>query len=345
MSRRSLSVLSLLLAAPLAFAQAPAIVDTHSHIQPTGRATDFGGSLDAAIRRMDVAGIRSLIVMPPPMAGVRPGSYDIEDFRASAQPYPGRIFLGGGGGTLNPMIQGTAPEAVDETMRQAFRTRAEQIAASGAVAFGEIALHHLSLRPMGPQHPYEWIAPDHPLMMLLADIAAEKSIAIDLHMDLVPQDMSLPGNPAFNPTNPPVLKANLAAFERLLAHDRRAKFVWAHAGTDPLGTRTPNVQRELLSRHPNLYMSLRLARGGPIPTFALTPDLRLKPEWAALLRDFPDRFVIGSDFFYGTGSGTPRGPAEETLGHYRSVLADLPSRLAEAIGHANAEKIYRMPSP
>ena len=32
---------------------------------------------------------------------------------------------------------------------------------------------------------------------------------------------------------------DVAAFERLLAHNRNARFVWAHAGTDSLGTRTP----------------------------------------------------------------------------------------------------------
>lgn len=162
-------------------------------------------------------------------------------------------------------------------------------------------------------------------------------------MDLVPEDMNLPDRPAFNPTNPALLKANMAPFERLLAHNRGARIVWAHAGTDPLGTRTPQIQRDLLLRNANLFMSLRLGGAAPAPVVALAPDKSLKPFWLALLRDFPDRFVVGTDFFHSpTGTGAQRGPSEETLENYRATLAQMPSELAEAIARRNAEKIYRL---
>jgi len=332
-----------LLTAPPGFAQAPGIIDTHAHIPGGGqRGTDFRGSLDAAVGRMDQYGIRRSIIMPPPMVAGMPGVYDIESYGFARQTYAGRLLSGGGGGSLNAMIQSTAPDAVTDEIRQAFRTRAEQIAAAGAAVFGEISLHHLSLRPMGPQHPYEWTPPDHPLLKLLADIAAEKNIPLDLHLDLVPEDMNLPDRPVFNASNPALLKANMAAFERLLAHNRGARIVWAHAGTDPLGTRTPQIQRELLSRNPNLYMSLRLGGAAPPPVFALGSDKKLKPFWLALLRDFPDRFVIGTDFFHSSGAGSRRGPGEETLENYRAALTQMPSELAAAIAHGNAERIYRL---
>lgn len=331
------------LAGPPALAQLPGIIDTHGHIENGGRrGTDFRGSFNAALGRMDTSGIRRIIIMPPPMAAGTPGAYEIESYGSAIQAYAGRILFGGGGGSLNAMIQTSAPDAVTDDLKKAFRTRAEQIVAAGAVVFGEIALHHLSLRPMGPQHPYERTSPDHPLLMLLADIAAEKNIPIDIHLDLVPEDMNLPDRPALNPTNPAVLKANMAAFERLLAHNRGARIVWAHAGTDPLGTRTPQIQRELLSRNPNLFMSLRLGATAPPPFIALDPGKKLKPLWLVLLRDFPNRFVIGTDFFHSPGSGSQRGPNEETLENYRAALAQMPAELAEAIAHGNAEKIYRL---
>ncbi len=333
----------MLLAVPSAMAQVPGIIDTHGHIQNGGpHGTNFQGSLDAALRRMDQSGIRRIIIMPPPMAAETRGAYEIESYAFAKQAYGGRILLGGGGGSLNAMIQTIAPDAVTEDVKKKFRARAEKIVAAGAVVFGEISLHHLSLRMMGPNHPYEWTPPDHPLLMLLADIAAERQIPMDLHIDLVPEDMNLPDRPAFNPANPALLKANMAAFERLLAHNRDARIVWAHAGTDPLGTRTPKIQRELLSRNPNLFMSLRLGATAPQPFTALGPDKKLKPIWLALLRDFPDRFVIGTDFFHSPGTGSQRGPNEETLENYRATLAQMPSELAEAIAHGNAEKIYRL---
>jgi predicted TIM-barrel fold metal-dependent hydrolase len=325
-----------------AFAQSPAIVDTHAHVAYAGRATDYARSLEAALKRMDRNGIRSTIVMPPPMGAGRGNVYDIEDYIEAARAHPGRLLPGGGGGTLNPLLHSTSADGVSAAVSNKFRARAEAIAAAGAVAYGEIALHHLALAPMGPQHPYEAVAPDHPLLLLLADIAAQKDIPIDVHLDLVPEDMNLPQRPAFGAANPATLKANLAGFERLLAHNRRARIVWAHSGSDPLGTRTPAIQRELLSRHPNLYMSLRLPRGAPLPAFAFTPQSRMKPEWIALIAEFSDRFVIGTDYFHGP-EGTPgRGASEDSLSNYAAALASLPPSVAEAVAHGNAEKLYRL---
>ena len=339
-----LAALALSLAAP-ALAEPPPIVDTHAHISNDARASrggpNFRAALDGAIGRMDRAGIRRLIVMPPPTPPGR-ATYDIESYRFAREAYGGRVLPGGGGGTLNAMLQSAAPDAVADEKKNAFRARAEEIAQAGAVVFGEIALHHMSLAQMGQNHPYERIEPDHPLMLLLDDIAADKNIPIDVHLDAVPEGMPLPPRPNFNRGNPSTLKANLAAFERLLAHNRGARIVWAHAGTDPLGTRTVELQRGLLARHPNLFMSLRLTAGGPPRVAALDADKRLKPFWLELLKEFPDRFVVGSDFFHPPAGTVERGPTEESLNNYRAALVQMPAALAEAIAHRNAEKIYRI---
>lgn len=337
---------------PGVWAELPPIIDTHIHLNngvgPRNQIDlpsrpDFEGAVDAAIVRMDRFGIRRSLLMPPPMPPAARAAYDIEALQFAVKKYPDRIFLLGGGGSLNALIQGTSADAVTEDIKQRFRARAEQIAASGAVAFGEIASHHLSLRRMGPQHAYEWSPPDHPLLLLLADLAAEKGMPIDLHLDLVPEDMERPDRPVFNPATPSHLKANLAGFERLLNHNRNARIIWAHAGTDPLGTRTPQIERALLTRHPNLYMSLRVGVGGTRPFVALDETLTLKPEWLALLQDFPDRFVLGSDFFHGAGGNIQRGPSEDGLENYGALLRQMPPDLADAIAHRNAENIFRMP--
>lgn len=351
--------LVLVLSAPWALADLPFIIDAHAHLNnaagpagpggPGGRrprasgpsGPDFSAQVEAAIGRMDRHGIRRVVLMPPPMPPGARTAYELDQLHFAVEKYPDRISLAGGGGSLNAMIQNTPADAVTDEIRQRFRAQAEQIVASGAVAFGEIAAHHLSMRRMGPQHAYENSPPDHPLLLLLADIAAEKGVPIDLHLDLVPEDMDLPGRPIFNPSTPAHLTANLAGFERLLDHNRKAMIIWAHAGTDPLGTRSPKIQRGLLTRHPNLYMSLRLSGGGPPPFLALDQSLTLKPEWLALLRDFPDRFVLGSDFFHTPGDAQ-RGPGEEGFDNFSALLRQLPPELADAIAHGNAEKLYRL---
>jgi predicted TIM-barrel fold metal-dependent hydrolase len=327
-----------------AAAQTVAIIDTHAHLDNPGFKGNFHSRVEGAVARMNKFGIGHALLAPPPMPPGHPVPWDIEMIRFAKEAYPGRFSLVGGGGTLNPMIHGTGTDAVTEAVRKAFRARAEQILAAGGVGFGEIALHHMSIVLQGPQHPYESVPADHTLLLLLADIAAENGVPMDVHFDLVPADMPLPERPVFNRgPNPAQLKANMAAFERLLAHNRSAKILWAHAGSDPLMTRIPGVQRELLTRHPNLFMSLRLGGKGPPPSLALDQSGKLKPFWLQLLQDFPERFVIGTDFFHTPGVSGQHGVPEESLENYRAVLAQLPRELAEAIGHGNAERIFRLP--
>lgn len=336
--RRPFIVFALLLSCGVR-AQPIPLIDTHSHLDHAGSLGNLEAALQAAVADMERVGVRLSILLPPPQVMSLRAVYECDSLQFAARKHPGRIALVGGGGTLNPMIQDTAPEAVDEDKRRRFRALAEQVLGCGARGFGEITAHHISHGRMGAQHPYEWVPPDHPLLLLLADIAAEKGLPIDLHVDLVPADMPRPDRPAFNPSNPAVFKENLAAFERLLAHNRKANIIWAHAGTDPLLTRTPQRQRELLGRHPNLHMSLRPGPGGPHPTFALDPQGALKPEWLALLRDFPDRFMLGSDQFHPAYPGARRTPAEG-YDNLRRLVEQLPPELARAIASENAERLY-----
>ena len=90
---------------------------------------------------------------------------------------------------------------------------------------------------------------------VLADIAAEHNVPIDLHMEALPQDIPAPAD--LKPPNPSRLHGNIAAFERLLAHNRKARIVWVHLGWDVTGFRTLDLTRALLARHENLYLQLR----------------------------------------------------------------------------------------
>jgi predicted TIM-barrel fold metal-dependent hydrolase len=312
------------------------IIDTHVHADPLGT---LPGAVMDAITAMNHYRIQRIVLMSPPAPRGRPNSYDVQNLRFALQKYPDRISLAGGGSSLNGMIQATAVDAATAPVVQKFRAMAGQLLEEGAVAFGEIAIHHLSLLRMGPRHPYESVPADHPLLLVLADIAAERQRPIDVHLDLVSADMPLPPRPIFNPATPAMLTGNRTGFERLLDHNPAAKIVWAHAGTDPLGTRNPGIERELLQRHANLFMSLRLGRGGPGPSFALDDSATLKPGWLALLRDFPDRFVLGSDFFY----GGKRGPGEDEFQNFWRLLCQLPDDLATKIAFRNAAQIYRLP--
>lgn len=330
-----------LLALPsLALAQPFPLVDTHAHFESLPY-KDFAASEKSALAAMTQWNIGMSLLMPPPRATLDPKTnYDIEELLPAIKANPGRLAALGGAGSLTIMLHNTSPEAVNDAVRQSFRQRAMEIIALGAVGFGEIPIQHLSLPNMGPRHAYENVPADHPLLLLLADIAAENDVPIDIHFDMVPNDMPLPP-PLKSPPNPPKLQGNLPAFERLLTHNPKTRIVWAHVGFEPIRTRGPDIVRQLLTAHPNLYMSFRLGRTGPHPTMAMAADGKLKPEWMALLQAFPDRFMLGSDSFY-AGAGVSRGATAEGMENLRALVDQLPAELGRQLARDNATRVYRL---
>lgn len=304
-------------------------IDVHTHLDEA----DVDGSMQSAIRAMPEENLAKIVFMPSPFTLADANRFDVERLAPAAHKFPGKIALLGGGGTLNPMIIEAARtgDAGSEVQKQ-FKERAEAILAAGAVGFGEMAAEHFP-----SSTPYETAPPDHPLFLLLADIAAQHDAPISIHMEAVPQDMDLP-TPLKSPPNPPRLHANIAAFERLLAHNPRAKIVWAHLAWDTTGYRTPELMRRLLEAHPNLFMEIKV---DPLDTGKNSPltngaSGRIKPEWLKLFADFQDRFVIGSDQHYPQGSGPQRWQAVVLL------FNELPAALRQKIGTENAIRIYHL---
>lgn len=308
-------------------------IDTHAHVIFLSNLPPFmvvQDPVSEAIETMDNFGIEKSILMPMPFNPNNPQHFDYERLAPIAKSNSKFAFMGGGG-TLNTMIQESG-SAVSDAQRENFRSKAEEILRSGAIGFGEMAAEHLSFQP---GQPYEAAPPDHPLFLLLADIAAEHDVPIELHMEAVAHDMTTPARFA-NPPNPGILHENIKAFERLLAHNPKAKIVWAHAGWDNIGERTVALMRRLLLAHPNLYMNIKLDRQSIPENRPLDETGRIRPEWIDLISAFPDRFCIGVDELYGMPAlmGMAHGP--------RIFLDQLPSDLAKKIGIDNAIRIYKL---
>jgi len=315
------------------------LIDGHLHLS-VGRdaAADHAGAARAAIQMMDEQGIAVGVLMwQPAPAGHYPAHYE-RDLLKVARDHPGRFAVLGGGATLNGMINSAHRNGtLTEAERKAFADTAERLLADGVVGFGELTALHYSF---SSSHPFEAVPPDHPLFLLLADIAAKHGVPIDLHVEAVPDDM--PTQPEVlkrSNSNPRISKGNLAAFERLLAHNRGAAIVWAHAGWDNTGHRTPALMRQLMNRHPNLYHSLKLfpavVSGG-----SAAPDGRLTAEWVRLIADFPDRFIMGTDNQTQAAGASRRRPqgAERTV---RAIRA-LPPALARKVGYENAARLFKI---
>ena len=122
------------------------------------------------------------------------------------------------------------------------------------------------------------------------------------------------------------------AIELLLQHAPRARLIWAHTGIG--GTPVARV-RALLAKHRGLMGELSYRPG------LTDADGHLSAEWKALIAEFPDRFMIGSD----TWINARWSDYEGLMRSARLWLGDLPPELAQRVGWGNAAALFAVPTP
>jgi len=314
-----------------------AIIDVHVH--PIGKPQAIRSSTKKALEYMNRHGIQKMILSSPP----RNAEKKQFDYTHLAPLVKGKKRFGFlGGGSLNPLLHS---HRTGEEYLRAFAATAHEIADYGAAGYGEIAALHIALTK---GHLYEYQPPDHPMLMKLADIAAETGLPIELHMDAVDGTVDVPQQAEFAGT-PANLPDTMKDFEVLLAHNRRAKIVWAHGGSDPLGDMTPDLIGRLMDKHSNLYMSLRIHGHWSKTQNKVFSGDGLQETWRALLERHPDRFVIGSDTFLIPpklpSNAAPRFFArqnDDVLKSTNEFLSLLPPALARKIARENAIRIYNL---
>lgn len=318
-------------------------IDVHVHLTAPA-APGLIKLTEKAITEMSHYGIGKFLIMPTPLA-----PFEYRDFVAATRKLPAQVAFLGGSSILNPIIHETKPGEVTGEVRQQFVMLAEQVLDDGARGFGEMAALHFSL---AEGHKYMRAEPDHPLFLALAEVAGRRDAVIDLHLDPIVGTKPL-ADGLKSPPNPKSQPDNVSAFERLLAHDRRAKIVWAHGGMDPFGGMTPQLVGRLMDAHPNLYMSLRVApptlgavtRLGLRIRNMLMDERGLDPAWLAVLKRHADRFVLGTDSFFVIEGGTsPVGAFvagnESKFLATNLFLSSLPGELARKIASENAIRLY-----
>ncbi|OGF68015.1 MAG: hypothetical protein A2Y62_20460 [Candidatus Fischerbacteria bacterium RBG_13_37_8] len=295
---------------------------------------------------MDKMGVERAMLMPPPQVPSQQGiKYTYATCLSVIKYYPDRLLLGGGGDNLNPLIYQYGREEITQEIRAQFRKEAEKLVKAGIKVFGEMAALHLSMQE---HHIFSQVDPDHPLFLLLADIAAEHNIPIDLHMEAVPEDILMPeAILKISSRNPKKLKANISGLENLLKHNRKAKIVWQHIGWDNIGFMTIERLTGLLKKHSNLYLAIRVEyrqmqmdKSGKMANRIVDDNWKIYPEWVKFMTDFSDRIVVGSDDFMGMikQQARPKDSFKETW----RIMEQLPEEIARKIGRSNAVRIYNL---
>lgn len=161
-------------------------------------------------------------------------------------------------------------------------------------------------RGLGEFHLYDSANANGPVAKQLLQLAEAKGLAVLAHVDDT-------------------------AIELLLAHAPKARLIWAHTGIG--GVPTARV-RALLKTHPTLMGELSYRPG-------LTDgDGRLSAEWKALLTEFPDRFLVGSD----TWVNGRWADYEGLMAEARRWLGDLDPAIARRIAWGNGAGVFGLPA-
>ena len=163
---------------------------------------------------------------------------------------------------------------------------------------------------------------NHPALMKVYRLAGRYDLPVLLHSNLTSLREETP--------------IYLGELEEALKSNPDTRFVLAHAGTSggveerqaPLATLN-EIIRALLERYDNLYVDLSWS----VREHYLIKDGEPRPAWVALIRDHPDRFVLGSDV---VGHFDSIG---EILGEYRPLLDALPEPVAAKLKADNARAL------
>jgi predicted TIM-barrel fold metal-dependent hydrolase len=180
--------------------------------------------------------------------------------------------------------------------------------APNMLAYLRERMHRYPHQGLGEFHIHRLDPHDTAMLRQIAALAREHGALIHIHSDAEPVDF-------------------------LYGVDPDLTVIWAHVGM----TEKPPKIREMMARYPGLHADTSYREyeilGGD--------GSALDPAWYALLVDFPDRFLVGSD----TWTNAQWERYEEIIAINRGWLAQLPRAVAEKIAFRNAERLFRHTTP
>ena len=161
---------------------------------------------------------------------------------------------------------------------------------------------------------------DHPALMKIYDLAVEKHVPVLIHHNIAP---SYGKEPLY-----------LAEMLRGLKYNRKANVIWAHVGVSRRVelANLREIAESVLKDNKNLYFDI---------SWLVFEDYIAKSEktldqWAALIKKYPDRFMIGTD----------------VVGHWKTYKANvekyyplldrLPKEAAAMLSHGNILRLCHL---
>lgn len=164
---------------------------------------------------------------------------------------------------------------------------------------------------------------DHPALLKVYRVAAQHNLPVLLHSNITsPRERE------------PIYIGEL---ERALAQAPHTRFIWAHAGTSATIHRfqgklefLPGEVERLLATYDNLWIDLSWT----ILDSYLMTDCEPDSQWLALIKKYPDRFVLGSDVVGRFDR------IKEILDQFEPFLEALPRSVAMRVREENARRLF-----
>lgn len=154
---------------------------------------------------------------------------------------------------------------------------------------------------------------DHPALDIVYDFAAENDLPVLVHQNISSVRIREP--------------LYLHEMENAVRDHPKTRFIWAHCGISrriEVPTLTQEIRR-MLRTYPNLWADLSWV----VFEEYICPDGVPSPDWVAMLNEFPDRFIIGSD------KVAKFDNLEDEIWKYNVLLDALEPATASKIAHEN----------
>jgi predicted TIM-barrel fold metal-dependent hydrolase len=300
------------------------LVDTHAHLNPPSARR--GGTQADVLAAIAAARVGRIVLLPAPNEGVFRNPQPTQEERAGlVRSSGGRVLRMCGSEYLTDWMSDSARHGA-AVGAKVLESKLEQLGRdlkTGACAgVGEIGFLHFDTA--GGQ-PVVRLPASYPPFVAIARVAAEAHLPLDIHAE--------PFEPDKTTSHHAEIYGTIAT---LFREAPGLVLVYSHNGMT-----NPGNARALLKAFPGLLMNLRFFRReswdhlDPI----VNDRGRLYADWAALLEEMPERFMIGSDFLFGWNP-RPTEDYERLMNVTRRILGGLPPDVARKIASENAERLF-----
>lgn len=300
------------------------IVDALTHVDPgqTGGRSK-GKNSDSVVDQLADAGIKTAILMPTPNEGLNSGKEDGTDQKMRLARQNGDLIRAfcAGDYLSNWLSDAQHNGYKDDDLQSKLARLNRDLGDRSCSGLGEFGLKHFN--KSGFQNVID-LRPTFAPVLAVIDSVARQGTWIQVHAE------------PMEPNGTSHLAEAFGALALWYQLHPDMKLILSHTGM----INATNARR-LLTTYPNVMMTVKMmprnedwAHLEPI----VNRRGELYEDWAKLMDDMPDRFMIGTDSKFASDKHDSGNKYPETIAYFRKVLGSLSPRTADAIANGNARR-------